>query len=367
MFDYHGHMAVTPLEHPGTDPVSSLLERAVELHDLAAQAEREKLIAVAAYAEAHTTGALTADLYGTYSAPDQDAYDRAEGAWVQRLGMIGADRMLDLAGSGAPEVSEFAVVELAAALGRSTESGRKLVADAVEAKHRLPQVWARLEAGQVEVWRVRRLTDHTRALAEDVVAFVDAHLACVMHTAGPATIARCVAEAIARFDPEATEIAECDTTAGLHLHLGLADDATSVGTAGAVTIDGSLDRADAEELEAVIADLAEQLRLAQERAGGPVDTLDVRRAKAMGYLARGEQPDTMLDGSVVDASVPDAPVVDASVVEVRAQRATRPPAPARSSSTSTSPPQPWPAPPRSTPSQGASASTSPASRTTATP
>jgi 5-methylcytosine-specific restriction endonuclease McrA len=198
--------------------------------------------------------------------------------------------MLDLAGAGAPEVSEFAVIELAAALGRSTESGRKLVADAVEAKHRLPQVWARLEAGQVEVWRVRRLTDHTRALTEDVAAFVDAHLACVIHTAGPATIARCVAEAIARFDPEATEVQEADTNAALSLRIGLADDATSAGTAGAVPIDGTLDRADAEELEAVIADLAEQLRIAQEQAGGPVDTLDVRRAKAMGYLARGQQP-----------------------------------------------------------------------------
>jgi 5-methylcytosine-specific restriction endonuclease McrA len=307
-------MAVAPLEHPAPETRAMLLERAVELTSLAAQVERERFIAVAAYADAHTTGALLPDLYGTYSLPDESAYDRAEGAWAERFGMPGADRMLDLAGAGAPEVSEFAVVELAAALGVSTESGRKLVADAVEAKHRLPQVWARLEAGQVEVWRVRRLTDHTRALTPDVAAFVDAHLACVIHTAGPATIARCVTEAIARFDPEATEIAECDTTAGLHLHLGLADDATSVGTAGAVTIDGSLDRADAEELEAVIADLAEQLRLAQERAGGPVDTLDVRRAKAMGYLARGEQPDTMVDGSVVDASV----------VEVRGQRPTRP-------------------------------------------
>jgi hypothetical protein len=283
-------MAVAPLEHPAPESRAMLLERAVELRELACQAEREHFIAVAAYADAHTTGALLPDLYGTYSLPDEDAYDRAEIAWAERFGMPGADRMLDLAGAGAPEVSEFAVVELAAALGRSAESGRKLVADAVEAKHRLPQVWARLEAGAVEVWRVRRLTDHTRGLAPDVAGFVDAHVACVIHTAGPATIARCVTEAIARFDPEATEVQEADTKAGLSLRIGLADDATSVGAAGAVTIDGSLDRADAEELEGVIADLAEQLRLAQERAGGPVDILDVRRAKAMGYLARGETP-----------------------------------------------------------------------------
>ena len=283
-------MAVAPLEHPVPDPRAVLLDRAVELRELACQAEREHFIAVAAYADAHTTGALMADLYGTYSLPDESAYDRAEDAWVERFGMVGADRMLDLAGPGAPEVSEFAVVELAAALGRSTDSGRKLVGDAVEAKHRLPRVWARLEAGQVEVWRVRRLTEHTRPLAEDVVRFVDAQLAHVIHTAGPVTIERCVTEAIARFDPEATEVTEADTRAGLHLHLGLADAAASVGAASAVTIDGSLDRADAEELEAVIRDYAEQLRQAQETAGDPIDTLDVRRAKALGYLARGQRP-----------------------------------------------------------------------------
>jgi 5-methylcytosine-specific restriction endonuclease McrA len=297
-------MAVAPLEHPAPESRAMLLERAVELRELACQAEREHFIAVAAYADAHTTGALLPDLYGTYSLPDEDAYDRAEIAWAERFGMPGADRMLDLAGAGAPEVSEFAVVELAAALGRSAESGRKLVADAVEAKHRLPQVWARLEAGAVEVWRVRRLTDHTRGLAPDVAGFVDAHVACVIHTAGPATIARCVTEAIARFDPEATEVQEADTKAGLSLRIGLADDATSVGAAGAVTIDGSLDRADAEELEAVIRDLAEQLRIVQETSSGPVDTLDVRRAKAMGYLARGHQPGPMVEEPAQRASRP---------------------------------------------------------------
>jgi hypothetical protein len=48
-------------------------------------------------------------------------------------------------------------------------------------------------------------------LAADVVGFVDAQLAHVIHSAGPATIERCVTEAIARFDPEATEVHEADT------------------------------------------------------------------------------------------------------------------------------------------------------------
>ena len=125
-------------------------------------AARELLIGVAEWADAHTTGALMPDLYGTYSHPDEEAYDAAESAWIQRFGMPGADTMLDLAGAGAPEVYDFATTELSTALGRTRESGRLLVGDAIEAKHRLPRVWARLLAGQVTAWRVRRLAQATR-------------------------------------------------------------------------------------------------------------------------------------------------------------------------------------------------------------
>ena len=50
---------------------------------------------------------------------------------------------LPLGGEGCPEVAEFAVVEFAAALGRSTESGRRYLARAVEGCYRLPRCWAR--------------------------------------------------------------------------------------------------------------------------------------------------------------------------------------------------------------------------------
>ena len=50
----------------------------------------------------------------------------------------GGDTGLPLAGPGAPLVAEFCIAEFAAALGRSTDSGRALVADAVELKYRLP-------------------------------------------------------------------------------------------------------------------------------------------------------------------------------------------------------------------------------------
>ena len=279
-------MALGHQDHPARDsapvPTGDLLTEIRDLDKAADQADRDRFIAIAEWAERHTTGQLLPDLYGTFGLPDDDAHTEAENAWVSRFGMPGADTMLELAGPGAPEISEFAVIELAAALGRSTDSGRMLLSDAVEAKHRLPKIWQRLVDGQVQVWRVRRVTDVTRGLTQEAAAFVDAHLAHVVHTASFTTVKRLVAEAAARFDPETAEMEEIDTAATLHVTLDLTT-AWSIGTASGVHLSGLLDRADAEELEHAIRTIADQLL-----AAGSTDTLDVRRAKALGYLSRGD-------------------------------------------------------------------------------
>jgi hypothetical protein len=306
MFDYTFTMSTAPV-------LDSILAAKRREDDAA----RELLIGVAEWADLHTTGALMPDLYGTYGAPDEDTLRAVEDAWVSRFGMPGADTMLELAGAGAPEVSDFAVTELATALGRTRESGRLLVGDVVEAKHRLPKVWARLVAGQVTAWRVRRLAEATRGLSQEAVAFVDAQVAHVVHTTGPAVIHRLVLEAAARFDPESTEVAECDTRASLCFDLDLDTPATSVGTASAVSAYGLLDRADAEDLEAVIRQLAHQMYL-----DGSTDDLAVRRAKALGYLARGQdvlpaqtaakapRRTVVLNVHLSDAALTGAPQVD---------------------------------------------------------
>ena len=310
-------MALGQQDHSAQDsapvPTSDLLTAIRDLDRAADQADRDRFIAIAEWADAHTTGRLLPDLYGAYSLADDDAMTEAENAWVARFGMPGADTMLELAGPGAPEVSEFAVIELAAALGRSTDSGRMLLSDAVEAKHRLPKIWQRLVDGQVQVWRVRRVTEVTRPLTAEAAAFVDAHLAHVVHTASFATVKRLVAEAAARFDPEATEMDEVDTQSTLHVTLDL-NTAWSVGTAGGVHLSGLLDRADAEELEHAIRTIADQLA-----AAGSIDSLDVRRAKALGYLSRG---DLTLDLPDIDT---DTPAPGGRAASASEERASRPP------------------------------------------
>ena len=161
-------------------------------------AERDLFVGIAQWADRHTTGALMPDVHGTFGLIDEETAS----AWMDRYGMPGADTFLDLAGPGAPEVSDFAITELSTALGRTRQSGRLLVGDVVEAKHRLPQTWARLVAGTVEPWRVRRIAQTTRTLTMEAAGFVDSHVAHVAHSVGLPTIERLVAEAAARVDPE---------------------------------------------------------------------------------------------------------------------------------------------------------------------
>ena len=80
---------------------------------------------------------------------------------------------LPLGGEGCPEVAEFAVVEFAAALGRSTESGRRYLSHAVEGFYRLRRCWGRLEAGELPAWRLGFIAERTMCLSPEAAAFVD--------------------------------------------------------------------------------------------------------------------------------------------------------------------------------------------------
>ena len=194
---------------------------------------------------------------------------------------------LPLGGEGCPEVAEFAVVEFAAALGRSTESGRRYLSHAVEGHYRLRRCWARLEAGDLQAWRLGFIADRTQCLTPEAAAFVDAHVAPVAHKIGPAQLTRLIEEAKARFDPERTEAERLAAADARHVTVGLAD----LTVAGTVRIDGEVDLADALDLEAAVAAGAEQQRLA-----GSTETLDVRRAIALGDLARNQQALELPDG-----------------------------------------------------------------------
>ncbi|WP_322938145.1 HNH endonuclease signature motif containing protein [Nocardioides bizhenqiangii] len=211
-----------------------------------------------------------------------------DAADVATLTERGLDTGLPLAGPGAPLISDFAVMELSALLGRSLDSGRNYVGQVLELAHRLPKTWTRLLDGQVPVWKALRVADATRLLPADAVGFVDAHLAPFAHGATWAQVDRLVEEALVRYDPAAAEDRRRESRDHRHVHTGL----DRVGYNGTAQVDATLDAADALDLEHAI---ARRAKLAGQL--GDTDTLDVRRAKALGEIAR---EDLVLDLEVAD-------------------------------------------------------------------
>ena len=69
----------------------------------------------------------------------------------------GTDRPIRVAGEGTPLVAEFAIAQAAVELGTTCYSTRLLIGDVLECRHRLPQLYARVVALEVEVWLARKV------------------------------------------------------------------------------------------------------------------------------------------------------------------------------------------------------------------
>ena len=86
----------------------------------------------------------------------------------------GRERPVRLGGEGTPLVAEFACSVLAARLGLSAYAGGRLVADLLDLDHRLPLLWARVQALEVSEGHARYVARKTRHLSPAEAACVDA-------------------------------------------------------------------------------------------------------------------------------------------------------------------------------------------------
>jgi len=240
------------------DTPSGVIAFARDRRRIADQAEVELLQAALAWADLHPTESI-------------------EHAATHLLRGFG-DTGLLLGGEGCPLVGEFSVAEFAAAIGLGTESGKHLIGQALELAHRLPRLWARLEAGQIQARRARQIADQTIPLSIEAAGFVDTQIAGVAHTARPWQVDKLVAEATARHMPEEADAQRAAALEHRHVTVDL-DQPTFAGTA---RIDAELDLPDALDLEAAL-----QAGAATYRELGSLESLDARRAMALGDLARG--------------------------------------------------------------------------------
>ncbi|MFW6775932.1 hypothetical protein ACOACO_16730 [Nocardioides sp. CPCC 205120] len=282
------HPSTAVVEAPAPLDTTALLATARQAAAAQMAAEVATLVAVADWADAHTEGTV-GDPVGPL------------GLWHENPQAVpGGDRFLELGGPGAPLVSEFCLYEISAALGRSVASGRPLVGDAIELRHRLPRLYSRVLAGAdpatqkraLPVWRARKIAALTRSLPAEGADFVDRNLAPVAHRATMPTVERLVAEAIARFDPENAELDRADADAGRYFTVETTPVDAASPWAGVVPVHGTLDLADALDLQNAVQRVAADLAA----AGCDADH-DVRRSMAVGELARRQ---TALDLGGVD-------------------------------------------------------------------
>ncbi len=262
----------------GVPTSAGLLARARSRREAADRAEAELLETTLAWAALHPDGVVV-DPYGP-----EDTVLSGAGCDPRR----GADQPLELAGPGAPTVSELAVVEYAAVLGMSTDAGRRYVGDALEIGHRLPRLHARVTAGDLPVWRARRIAQATKHLSPAAADHVDARIAPIAHRVGLVVLDRLVEEARARCDPEEAELAALEAAEARHATIHRPTPGHEL--AGQADLTATLDLPDALDLDSTLSRLAQALK-----DHGSQDSLDVRRARALGLLARGETlqpPDT---------------------------------------------------------------------------
>ena len=85
----------------------------------------------------------------------------------------GAARLVRLGGIGTPKVQDLSICELAIARGQHTLTARALMADGLDLRHRLPEVYAAVREGRCDLWVARRVASMTRNLDPEAVALVD--------------------------------------------------------------------------------------------------------------------------------------------------------------------------------------------------
>ncbi len=206
----------------------------------------------------------------------------------------GAERAVELGGEGTPRVCEFAPVELGLSLQLHALSARNLIADALDLRHRLSALWAlTVDDLALPDWVARKIAATTRRLTWSQVREVDERLADVAATLPPSRLLRLVEAMVLAADEQAEEARE----AALRARFVTVNQSTELGTKG---VYARLDVADAVRLDAEIDRLA---RVLASRGDG--STLDVRRSRALGLLARPAAALRLVAEAEPDALDPD--------------------------------------------------------------
>ena len=186
----------------------------------------------------------------------------------------GMEQVRVYGGVGCPGVAEFAPVEFGAVMGMSSGAAASLMGDALALRHRLPRIWAAVLAGNAVSWRACKVARACLSLSVEAAAIVDRRVVGIVNTVTPSKLATIVRAAVWEADPELAK-AQAEAAARQQgVFIGPSDDH------GTKRFWVRAAAGDVIRFDATIDDLARALRTL-----GDTDSLDVRRAKAVGWIA----------------------------------------------------------------------------------
>ena len=190
----------------------------------------------------------------------------------------GTERPVRLGGDGTPTVGDFAAAELGCVLRMSDGSASRLMADALDLRHRLPLTWTAAPAGRVPAHQARGIAAATRHLTVKQAGWVDQQIAPALGAVSWGRLQTLLEAAIYQADPAGAEQLAAAAAQERFVRLGRSSEhglkliIARAAAGDAIWFKATIDR---------IADI-----LARQ---GDTDEVEVRRSKAIGILAQPAQ------------------------------------------------------------------------------
>lgn len=235
--------------------------------------------------------------------------DLHPGDAVTESRLPGTERPAQLGGDGTPTVGDFAPAELGCVLRISDGSAARLIADALDLRHRLRLIWTAAQAGQVPAYQARHIAKATRHLTAEQAGFVDQQLAPSLGAVSWGRLERLLEAAIYQADPKGAERAAAAAAQERFVRLGRSSEH------GLKLIIARATAGDAIWFKATIDKIADILG-----RNGDTDPVEIRRSTAIGILAQPAQALQLLcqhqDDQWDGPAEPTEPDLDADTMPV---------------------------------------------------
>ena len=184
------------------------------------------------------------------------------------------ERVCAWGGEGTPEVSEFCAAEFGTLQGVGIMSGRAMIADALDLRHRLPRLWTGVQAGAVRAWQARKIAQATRSLSWSACADVDLAISGYVGMLAWSRFQKILTAAIIDADPDAAAARAVRARTERGVWVTDSDD-------GLKMLIGRAASGDVIWFMAAVNRVADILA-----AEGDADPVGARRSKAIGILAQ---------------------------------------------------------------------------------